>query len=216
MRTVCGAVPSLPRLEGRSGVYHPRVTNIPSPGNLPGIDRAGASQSYQRLQSTGILEAERDMKAIDRLHGVRIVGALVLAVDGARPDDDGPAGPRRTEGPGPRSSRASGADDALRLGRRPGARGAGLSGGHRLRRRLAPVRQSHQHRPGPGTRQRRKRAAPLPSVGRQEHPRVRRAARAAARPEQHLLLRRLETRAIRSSCSRRAARSPTSPTTSCR
>ena len=41
-------------------------------------------------------------------------------------------------------------------------------------------------------RQRRKRAAPLPSVRRQEHPGVRRAARAAARAEQHLLLRCLE------------------------
>ena len=66
-------------------------------------------------------------------------------------------------------------------------------------------------RPGGG-----KRAAPLPSVGRQEHPGVRRPAGAAARAEQHLLLRCVARPAIRSFSSRRAARSPTSPTTFCR
>src|SRR5262249_32310522 len=80
-------------------------------------------------------------------------------------------------------------EDPLRLGGRPGAARSRLPGGHRLRRRLAPLRTSHQDGARSRTRRFRKRAAPLPPVGRQEHPGLRRPARPAARSEKHLLLR---------------------------
>ena len=74
----------------------------------------------------------------------------------------------------------------------------------------------HQDRPDAAAGQRRQRGAPLPSLGRQEDPRLRRPPERAQGAERHLLLRRLRHAQPALPVLDRARWSRASPTTSCR